>query len=156
MDSTKKTKKPLAAVSALFWIALALLVCYGATLLGIGSVNEPGSGFIFFWSGLIMAILALTLLADWLRGAGEEDQEFGRTNWPKIFVVLTVLVLYGLLLEKLGFILSTFALLSFLLTMSDETKWPSIFTVASAAAVISFAIFDLWLKIKLPKGILGF
>jgi hypothetical protein len=46
--------------------------------------------------------------------------------------------------------------LSFLLTMSDETKWPSIFTVASAAAFISFAIFDLWLKIKLPKGILGF
>jgi putative tricarboxylic transport membrane protein len=103
-----------------------------------------------------MAILGLTLLADWLRGAGEEDQDLGRTNWPKIFVVLTALVIYGLLLEKLGFILSTFALLSFLLTMSDETKWPSIFTVASAAAFISFAIFDLWLKIKLPKGILGF
>jgi putative tricarboxylic transport membrane protein len=156
VDSARKTKNPLAAVSAVFWIALALLVCYGATLLGIGSVSDPGSGFIFFWSGLIMAILALTLLADWLRGASEEDHEFDRTNWPKIFVVLTALVLYGLLLEKLGFILSTFALLSFLLTMSDETKWPSIFTVASAAAFISFAIFDLWLKIKLPKGILGF
>jgi hypothetical protein len=152
----KKIERILDASAALFWFALALLVCYGATLLGVGSASEPGSGFIFLWSGLIMAVLALAALGDALRGAGEESREFGRTNWPKVFLVLMALLLYGFLLEKLGFILTTFGLLSFLLTMSDETKWPNIFTVAGAAAIGSFALFELWLKIRLPKGIFGF
>ena len=66
----KKTRFITVSV-ALFWITLGLLVCYGATRLGVGTVTEPGSGFIFFWSGLILAVLSLMSLAesfgnDWL------------------------------------------------------------------------------------------
>jgi hypothetical protein len=103
-----------------------------------------------------MAFLSLIVLADSLRDVGEEDQKFSGTNWPKVFLVLSALVLYGLLLEKLGFVLTTFALLSFLLGISDETKWPSVLAVASVTALSSFAVFHLWLHIRLPKGIFGF
>ena len=61
---------------ALFWVALGILVCYGATRLGLGSVTEPGSGFIFFWSGLILVILSLMVLVEsftQLRGDGPGD-----------------------------------------------------------------------------------
>ena len=83
----------------------------------------------------------------------EKDPRGEKPYAPQMMVAL---LLYGFLLEKLGFILTTFGLLSFLLTMSDETKWPNIFTVAGAAAIGSFALFELWLKIRLPKGIFGF
>lgn len=156
MDSVKKSKRTLDTIGALFWFVLASVVCYGATLLGLGSATDPGSGFIFFWSGLIMAFLSLIVLADSLRDVGEEEQKFSGTNWPKVFLVLSALVLYGLLLEKLGFVLTTFALLSFLLGISDETKWPAVLAVAVATALSSFALFDLWLHIRLPKGIFGF
>ena len=35
----------IASSVALFWIALGILVCYGATRLGLGSVTEPGRRF---------------------------------------------------------------------------------------------------------------
>ena len=153
----KKTKRTLDTVSALFWFALALLVCYRATLLGLGSATDPGSGFIFFWSGLIMAFLSLMVIADSLRTTSAEGQASSATNWPKISLVLTALVLYGLLLERLGFVPTTFVLLSFLLRIGGgEVKWPTALAVACAAVLSSFALFDLWLQIRLPKGMFGF
>ena len=131
-------------------------MCYGATRLGLGSVTEPGSGFIFFWSGLILVILSLMVLAESLRSTEEIVQETGEMNWVKIALVLLSLVLYAFFLERLGFVLTTFVLLSFLLGWIERTNWPRSLCVASAAALGSFAIFELWLKIRLPKGIFGF
>jgi putative tricarboxylic transport membrane protein len=144
------------ASSALFWVVLGILVCYGASGLGLGSVTDPGSGFIFFWSGLILVILSLVALAESLRSFEDPVQEMEEMNWAKIAFVLLSLVLYALFLERLGFVLTTFILLSFLLGSIDETHWGRSFGVASAAALGSFVIFELWLKIRLPKGIFGF
>jgi putative tricarboxylic transport membrane protein len=156
MDSAKKIKSRLDTLSAAFWFALAGAICYGAVLLGLGSAGEPGSGFILFWSGVILAALALVVLADSIRETGEARHELGSTSWPKVFLILAALVFYGLLLERLGFIFTSFLLLSFLLGISEEAKWPTVLSVAIAAALGSFALFDLWLQIRLPKGILGF
>lgn len=144
---------------ALFWVALGILVCYGATRLGLGSITEPGSGFIFFWSGLILVILSLMVLGEGLRGTEETEEivhETGETNWVKIALVLLSLVLYAFFLERLGFVVTTFLLLSFLLGWIEGTNWTRSLGVASAAALGSFTIFELWLKIRLPKGIFGF
>jgi putative tricarboxylic transport membrane protein len=154
VDSVRKTR--IIVSSALFWIALGILVCYGATRLGLGSVTEPGSGFIFFWSGLILVILSLMALAESLRSTEEIVQETGEMNWVKIALVLLSLVLYAFFLERLGFVVSTFVLLSFLLGLIEGTNWVRSFGLAGAAALGSFAIFELWLKIRLPKGIFGF
>ena len=64
MDSVKRTKIIAAGAGALFWVAVGLLACYGATRLGLGSVTEPGAGFIFFWSGLVLIVLSLIVFAD--------------------------------------------------------------------------------------------
>jgi putative tricarboxylic transport membrane protein len=141
---------------AIFWVALGILVCYGATRLGLGSVTEPAAGFIFFWSGLILVILSFMVLAEGLRSSEEIVQETGDMNWVKIALVLLSLVLYAFFLERLGFVLMTFVLLSFLMGWIERINWARSLGVASAAALGSFAIFELWLKIRLPKGIFGF
>ena len=136
---------------ALFWVALGILVCYGATRLGLGSITEPGSGFIFFWCGLILVILSFMVLAEGLGSTEEIVHETGEMNWVKIALVLLSLALYAFFLERLGFVVTTFLLLSFLLGWIEGTNW-----TRTAAALGSFAIFELWLKIRLPKGIFGF
>ena len=152
----KKTKTTTVGAIALFWVALGILVCYGASQLGLGSVTEPGSGFIFFWSGLILVILSLIALAESLRSSEEIAQETGGMNWAKIGLVLFSLVLYAFFFERLGFVAATFVLLMFLLRWIERITWARSLGVASAAALGSFAIFELWLNIRLPKGILGF
>ena len=155
MDSVKKTRIT-AASSALFWVVLAILVCYGATRLGVGTVAEPGAGFIFFWSGLILVLLSLVALAESLRGGEDATAEISAINWRKVALVLLALVLYAFFLERLGFVLTTFLLLSFLLGLIESAHWGMSLGVAGAASLGSFAIFELWLKIRLPHGIFGF
>ena len=152
-----KRTKPIAAVAgALFWVAVGLLACYGATQLGLGSVTEPGAGFIFFWSGLILVILSLIVFANFVRSPADTARDMGEVNWTKIALVLLSLLLYAFFLERLGFVLTTFVLVSFLLGCIEGTNWFRSLAVAGAAALASYAIFELWLKIRLPKGLFGF
>jgi len=152
----KRTKTTADSASALFWVVVGILACYGATRLGLGNVTEPGAGFIFFWSGLILVILSFMVLVQSVRSTEDTVQDTAEINWPKIALVLLSLLLYGFFLERLGFVFSTFVLMSFLLGWIEGTNWARSLTVASAAALASYAIFELWLKIRLPKGIFGF
>ncbi|MBI3065526.1 MAG: hypothetical protein HYY82_11400, partial [Deltaproteobacteria bacterium] len=90
----KKTKITFASV-ALFWVALGILLCYGATRLGVGSATEPGSGFIFFWSGLILVVLSLIAFAESWRHGEEVIPGTGALHWRKIAFVLVALLLYA-------------------------------------------------------------
>ena len=152
----KRTKTIAAGAGALFWGAVGFLACYGAIQLGLGNVTEPGAGFIFFWSGLILAILSLIVVADSVRTPPETAREMGAMNWVKITLVLLSLLLYAFFLERLGFVLTTFALVSFLLGCVEGTNWFRSLAVACSAALASYAMFELWLKIRLPKGFFGF
>ena len=156
MDSVKRTKPIAAGAGALFWVAVGLLACYGASRLGLGSVAEPGAGFIFFWSGLVLIVLSLIVFADAVRSFEDTMREMPEINWPKIALVLFSLLLYAFFLERLGFVLTTFVLMSFLLGCIEGTGWFRSLGIASAAALTTYAIFELWLKIRLPKGIFGF
>jgi putative tricarboxylic transport membrane protein len=156
VDSVKRTRILTAVAGAFFWVAVGVLACYGANQLGRGSVAEPGAGFIFFWSGLVLMILSLIVLADSVRSSEDTVREIPKINWPKITLVLFSLLLYAFFLERLGFVLTTFVLMSFLLGCIEGTGWFRSLGVASAAALTSYAMFELWLKIRLPKGIFGF
>ena len=152
----KRTKINITGASAIFWVAVGILACYGATRLGLGSVTDPGAGFIFCWSGLILVFLSIVVLVDSIRSGGDVVGDMGKMNWAKIALILLSLVLYGYFLERLGFVLTTFVLLSFLLGWIENTHWGRSIAIASVAALACYGIFELWLKIRLPKGIFGF
>ena len=70
-----------------------------------------------------------------------------------ILVVISVL-LYALLMERLGFIPTTLLLFIFLLGVVERKKW--FFTISTSVLVtgITYLIFEIWLKSQLPKGLL--
>jgi putative tricarboxylic transport membrane protein len=152
----KRTKAIAASAGTLFWITVGLLASCGATRLGVGSITDPGAGFIFFWSGLVLIVLSLIVFVDAARSSENSVRQMPETNWPKIVLVLFALLLYAFFLEKLGFVFTTFVLMSFLLGCIQDAGWLRSFAVAGAAALTSYAMFELWLKIRLPKGIVGF
>jgi putative tricarboxylic transport membrane protein len=145
-----------AGAGAFFWVAVGLLACYGASQLGVGNVAEPGAGFIFFWSGLLLVILSLIVFTDAARIAEETAPENVEMKWTKIALVLLSLLLYAFCLERLGFVLTTFILVSFFLGCIEDINWLRSLGVACAAALATYAMFELWLKIRLPKGLFGF
>ena len=105
-----------------------------------------------------MGILSFSLLVEaWRKRAkGDRKEIFDKSNLVKIALVLIATFLYAILLEKLGFILMTLALLVFLLGFIEKRGWR--FTVSASVIITAAAylVFQTWLKTQLPEGIFGF
>lgn len=88
------------------------------------------------------------------QGEGEGSRLFFTDRWPKLLGTVAILICYYFFLEILGYILCTFGLMLFLLRVVETTRWKIVFLEASLATAASFALFELWMKVQLPKGIL--
>ena len=140
-------------------VALFSVVIIESYRLGLGTLHQPGPGFLFFWAGIALGIMALVvLIRAWIsQKAGEpEISIFGTQNTRKIILVLISLFLYAMLMETLGFILVTLLLFIFLLGIIEKKRWWFTVFVSVVVTVIAYLIFEIWLKSQLPKGLLGF
>jgi putative tricarboxylic transport membrane protein len=144
--------------SGLFWVVLSLVIAIHAHRLGVGSVNDPGPGFIFFYAALFIGLMAILLLAgSWTRkGERSGAGVFQNVHWVKVLLPFAYILLYALALEKAGFMISTFLLIFLLLKTIEAKRWFVATFVGIAASLGTYAMFELWLHVRLPKGVLGF
>jgi len=145
--------------SSVVWIALGAFICKWGYHLDLGTLSEPGSGFIIFWMGIVMMGLSISifLLAFSKKITREEKISlWSGVRWRKLIFVLVSLLLYTYALVPLGFLLSTCLLLILLFKFIEPQKWSVAISGAILTVFITYAIFHLWLGSQLPKGILEF
>lgn len=139
-------------------MAIGLGVCYGGYDLELGTLRDPGSGFMFFWVGLIMIGLSIAVLVKAVRMKPDQKEGglLGReVRWAKILSVLAALALYAYVFSHLGFILSTVLLLLFLFKAVEPQKWSWAVLGAVISTLTAYGVFQLWLGTQLPRGFLG-
>jgi len=140
----------------LFWLAIGGFVIWSGRDMGLGRLNEPGSGFAFYWIGLLMCALALTIVGQALVSGGPSLAAlWAGTRWRKVLVVIGLLLVYGVGFETIGFIPCTLALLLVLMWFVDPVDWWLAPIIAVAATFAVWAALTKWLKIQLPAGILA-
>jgi len=145
-------------ISSLFWMIIGIGVCYGGYNLDLGTLNDPGSGFMFFWVGIIMIGLSLIILLKAIKKisvAGELKLLWTEIRWKKVVSILVALMLYAYIFVPLGFILSTILLLIFLFKAVEPQRWSWAILAAIISTLAAYGLFHLWLKSPLPKGFLG-
>ncbi len=145
-------------IGSLFWLVLGIGVCYGGYDLDLGTLQEPGSGFIFFWVGVIMIGLSIGILIGTLKKTavpGEFNAIWADIHWKKIAIVMAALFLYGFAFMPLGFILSTFLLLIFLFKAVEPQRWSIAIMGSVITTLTAYGVFQLWLGSQLPAGLLG-
>ena len=142
----------------IFFILFSLYICIGSLKLGLGFLHKPGPGFISFWSGVFLGIFALILLFQKIlfEKGYEDEKERERTNWKSIFLTLSALFISILILDRLGFIISTIFLVTFLFKYVEKKGWFISILSSLSMTLISYYIFKFLLQAELPKGILGF
>ncbi len=146
-------------ISGIFWLVFAVFIGVQSYRLGLGTLHKPGPGFLFFWTSIVLAIMSLiVLLRAW---SGKKTEEpgisiFGTQNTRKILFVLISLFLYARFMETIGFIPVTLLLFVFLLGIIEKKRWLYTIFVSVVVTVISYLIFETWLKSQLPKGLLDF
>jgi putative tricarboxylic transport membrane protein len=132
-------------------------ICLAGVRLGVGSLRDPGSGFIFFCCGAILAGLSAVLIGGtYASQSGIDGKGPAQVRWLPALLICSGLLGYAWALERLGFLLSTFVLMSLLLRVTARARWDKAFVFGLAVTACSYGLFDVWLKARLPKGFLGF
>jgi putative tricarboxylic transport membrane protein len=145
-------------VSGSFWFLFCLFIIYQSYKLGLGNLYQPGPGFLFFWTGIVVAIMALVVVVLSFRAQPAEEVKeapTGKRAATKVILVLVSLFLYALLMEYLGFFIVTFLLFMFLLGVIEKKKWWFAVLVSAAVTLFAYLLFETALQSQLPKGILG-
>lgn len=145
--------------SGLFWLIFSVFISYQSYKLGLGTLHQPGPGFLFFWTGIVTALLSLPVMVRSLRkrSPGEARESiFLRWNATKVVLVLISLFLYGLLMERLGFLIVTLLFFLFLLGVLEKKKWSFAVLVSLIVTAASYMVFEMALQSQLPKGLLEF
>lgn len=140
--------------SGIAGVALGAFVLWSGIKLGIGSISDPGSGFVLFYTGILMVAFALTISISALMegGPGIGDQWSG-TRWTKPLAVIGCLIAFSVALEPLGFLLSTVPLMLLLLRVIDPVRWTLAIPVAILAPLGMWWVLKHALAIQLPSGI---
>ncbi len=145
-------------ISSLFWMAIGTGVCYGGYDLELGTLHDPGSGFMLFWVGIIMVGLSLSILVRAMREktkAGEMKLIWSEVQWKKILAVIIALFLYAYAFSTLGFIFCTTLILIFLFKAVEPQRWSVAILGAILSTLTAYLVFQLWLGSQLPKGLLN-
>jgi putative tricarboxylic transport membrane protein len=119
----------------------------------------PGPGFLPRWIaiGLIAAGIVLTTNALRARAAPLEPIEWPeRRGWRRIGLMLGALAVSLLLLEKLGFLVTTALFMAVVIFGLGVRSWLMLASVPLLAAIGLYVVFAVWLSVPLPKGILDF
>jgi putative tricarboxylic transport membrane protein len=145
--------------TGLFWLGISIFVCVKAFGMDIGTFHSPGPGFLPFWSGVILGLFSILLVATSLMkplGKGEGKHLWKGKDWSKVIIVLTSLFIYAVLLQRLGYLLATFGLMTLMFGIRGKGKlWIRVVT-AAFTAFATYIIFYRWLGVQLPKGIVGY
>jgi putative tricarboxylic transport membrane protein len=145
--------------SGLFWLIFSVFVSYESYRLGLGTLHQPGPGFLFFWTGIVTALLSLIVVLMSIKKPSPEEAQgpiFGKGRVAKIVFVLLSLFLYALLMERLGFLIVTLLFFIFLLGVIERKRWSLAVLVSLIVTAVSYLVFEKALQSQLPKGLLEF
>ena len=138
-------------VSGLFFFGLSLFVIWESLRVGLGSLTEPGSGFISLCVGVILCFLSLLLIREG-RGVQPSRKPFPR----QVILALILVILYSLALNTLGFIVATFLLVGLFFRLAEPRPWWALLGMSVLVTSLVYFIFGMLLHVYFPRGFLGF
>jgi hypothetical protein len=145
----------IAVASILF--ALGAVVVFDSYRLGSkwGS-DGPQSGYFPFYIGLLICIASAVTLAKAARDKSLAGKPF--VFWEQFKRVLTVLIpaaVYVLLVKFLGMYIASAIYIAFFMIWLGNYSWSKGITVGVVINAIFFALFEVWFKVPLFKGVLN-
>jgi putative tricarboxylic transport membrane protein len=143
-------------IPTLCWIGLGIFVMIFSYYLELGSFSSPKSGLMSFLLGAILILLSLcSLVISFLKekvNEGVQKERWGSTSHRKIGLVLIALLAYAFILERLGFVITTWVFL-FMLFRSMGNRWITTFIASTLTVLATYSLFT-YFGVRFPPGIL--
>lgn len=125
--------------SGLLWALIGAYIAYDGRDMGLGTINDPGSGFILFWVGCAMvAMSGATAIFALIKKQGKTIPDLFRgMMWGKVILLLIVITVYSAVLDHVGFVPATLVMLLVLFRAIEPLTWPfAIFSSVITTGII--------------------
>lgn len=141
-------------ISGIFWMGFGGVFAIGGLHQGLVRMGIPGPGSLPFIVGLILIGLSFIVFFQALFSKSAPKEKFfpQQSSLPKLILALISLFIYGFLLKPIGFVLTTFIFLIFVLRLIGHERWIAVVSFSLLTAVLSYLLFTA-LQVELPKGI---
>lgn len=140
----------------LIGLALGVFVVWSGLRLKLGTINDPGSGYVLFYTGLLMCLFAATIIVSAvIEGGPTFGSRWKDARWTKPLLVIVCLIAFAFALDRLGFLLSAIPLMLLLLRVVDPVRWSLAIPIGLFAPLGVWWVLERLLLIQLPSGILG-
>lgn len=146
-------------IAGLFFLFVGIFFALYARTVEIGTLTEPGPGFLPFFGGLTLTAMSIALLlGTFIKKIVELRPSFfpQRDSWKRVSLVFLSLIAYNQLLNLLGFAITTFFFIGFLVKFIFPQSIKITLIVAFLSALGARLLFINFLETQLPKGFLGF
>jgi putative tricarboxylic transport membrane protein len=121
--------------------------------LGFGGLENPGPGVFPFFTGVLLFLTSIYFLINSIFGIDGrvETEKHGQKSFGKICFVLAPFFLYVLLLEVLGYMVSSFLFLVILFhTMGS--RWKYTLFISLLTTLLTYFLFN-YLGVTFPEGV---
>jgi putative tricarboxylic transport membrane protein len=145
-------------------VSAVVLLCVGVMYLAatvryeFGDLADPKAGFFpLLVAGALVGIAGALVFAAFrhrpaeyhLAGVGEARG--GQSPYPALLLVAAVLI-YVLVVEYLGFLLTSAAFILFLMWVMGERNWRIMAVTSAATSGILYWLFWVQMRVPIPRG----
>ena len=134
--------------SALLCLGFAVAVGIEAYRLNPGRLGSPGPGLTPLLYASVLAGLSAILF---FRASHQREALPIVLKWRSVISILTILLIYGLMIEWLGYLVCTFIVMLLLFRMA-KVGWLGSGLLAGMATLVINLLFVRWLAVPLPIG----
>jgi hypothetical protein len=136
--------------SGLMFIVIGLGFAWGATNYSFGSAARPGPAYFPFGLGILLALLGLFVLFKALTFEVPGGDKIEPWPWKPWAIILGAVVLFGLMIPKLGMMVALPVLIGIASLASGEFRWKEVLINVVVLTVGSWAVFIKGLNLTIP------
>ena len=135
--------------AGIMYMVIGLFFAIMATNYPMGTAAKMGPGYFPFYLGILMSVLGL-LVAVKAFGAKAAIESIPKFNWRIMAQITGAVVLYGLLLPRMGFLVAIVVLVFVAASASREFTWKGTTINAAFLVTFTYSVFVLGLKLQFP------
>lgn len=145
-----KVKSQRDFAAGLMFLVVGAGFAIGATQYAFGSSAKPGPGYFPLMLGVLLALLGALVTFKALSIESDGGDPIGAIAWKPLLMILGSVVLFGLLLPRLGLLITLPLLIVGAGLGGDEFRWRDALLSSAVLTLLAWVVFIKGLSLTLP------
>lgn len=136
--------------SGMMFLAVGLAFAWGSTEYSFGSSARPGPAYFPFGLGVLLALLGSLVLFKALTIESEGGDLIGDIAWKPLLIIVAAIVIFGLMLPRLGMVITLPVLITMSALAGDEFRLRDALINSALLTFGCWVLFIWGLKLVIP------